>query len=50
MYRVWYWLDGELRMMACGNWPTTAVRALVAYYNVPNYMPWLEYIADPKRR
>ncbi len=50
MYRVWYWLDGVLQMVSCGKWAGYAVRVLIGYAHPPSYYPWLEYIADPKRR
>jgi hypothetical protein len=46
MYRVWYWLNGELWLVPCGVDAGYAWRVLTAYY--PDRKPWLEYYLKDK--
>lgn len=43
MYRVYYWLSGQLFMVSCGGQADYAWKLMVAYYD---YLPYLEYIKD----
>ena len=46
MYRVWYWQYGVLHMTPIGDNMGRAWSLLMAYFNPPNYLPWLEYIKE----
>lgn len=45
MYRVYYWLSGQLFMISCGKQAGYAWKLVVAYYD---YRAFLEYISEDK--
>ncbi|GAI66133.1 unnamed protein product, partial [marine sediment metagenome] len=50
-YRVWYWLNNELHVIACGLDGKYAWRIVESYHEPylhyhPSYLPWLEYIKE----
>jgi len=42
MYRVWYYLEGELELATCGVNAEYAWTILMAYY--PDYRAWVEFV------
>lgn len=49
VYRVWYILNGELRMVSCGRDADQAWRTVVYYATPPSYSPWMEFINEKEK-